>query len=66
MRVVDVTQGSPEWLAARLGKVGASMVADVTARTKTGWGASRESLKARLVVERLTGKLTETYVNAAM
>jgi putative phage-type endonuclease len=51
---------------ARLGKVGASMVADVTARTKSGWGASRANLAARLVAERLTGNLTETFTNDAM
>lgn len=66
MRTVDCEQGSDEWRMARLGKVGASMVADATARTKTGWGASRANLAARLVAERLTGKLTETFVNDAM
>jgi putative phage-type endonuclease len=66
MRVVDCEQGSDEWRMARLGKVGASMVADATARTKTGWGASRANLAARLVAERLTGNLTESLVNDAM
>lgn len=66
MRVVDCEQGSDEWRLARLGKVGASMVADATARTKTGWGASRANLAARLVAERLTGNLTESFTNDAM
>lgn len=66
MRTVDVIQGSDEWRLARLGKVGASMVADATARTKTGWGASRANLAARLVAERLTGNLSETFTNDAM
>ncbi len=66
MRVVDVEQGSEEWKLARLGKVGASMVADATARTKTGWGASRANLAARLVAERLTGALQDSFVNDAM
>jgi len=66
MRVIDVEQGTPEWFAARLGKVGASMVADATARTKTGWGSSRANLAARLVAERLTGNLTETFKSEAM
>lgn len=66
MRIIDVEQGSEAWRLARLGKVGASMVADATARTKTGWGASRANLAARLVAERLTGNLTETFTNAAM
>lgn len=52
---------------ARLGKVGASMVADATAKLKSGgWGASRANLMAQLVAERLTGCLTETYVSAPM
>ena len=66
MRVVDCEQGTDEWRMARLGKVGASMVADATARTKTGWGASRANLAARLVAERLTGILSESFVNDAM
>lgn len=66
MKVLDVEQGSDEWRIARLGKIGASMVADATARTKTGWGASRANLAARLVAERLTGNLTETFTNDAM
>lgn len=66
MRVIDVEQGTDEWRLARLGKVGASMVADVTARTKTGWGASRANVAARLVAERLTGTLTDGFTNDAM
>lgn len=66
MRTVDVEQGSEAWRMARLGKIGASMVTDATARTKTGWGASRANLIARLVAERTSGRLTETYVSPAM
>lgn len=66
MRVIDCEQGSEEWRLARLGKLGASMIADATARTKTGWGASRANLAARLVAERLTGNLSESFVNDAM
>lgn len=66
MRIIDCEQGSDEWRLARLGKIGASMVADATARTKTGWGASRANLAARLVAERLTGNLTESFTNDAM
>lgn len=61
-----ILQGSPEWFAARLGRVTASRICDVTARTKTGWGASRANYMAQLIVERLTGKPTESYTNAAM
>lgn len=59
-------QRSPEWFAARLGKVTASRVADVIARTKTGWGASRANYAAQLVAERLTGVAADSYTNAAM
>lgn len=59
-------QGSPEWLAARAGSLGASQVADALARTKSGWGASRANILAMLVRERLTGKPTETFCSAAM
>ena len=59
-------QRTDEWFAARLGKVTASRVADVVAKTKTGYGASRENYMAQLICERLTGKPTEMFSNAAM
>lgn len=59
-------QRSPEWFAARLGKVTASRVADVIATTKSGWGASRANYAAQLVAERLTGVPGESFTNAAM
>jgi putative phage-type endonuclease len=61
-----VEQRSPEWFAQRLGKVTASRIADVCARTKTGWGAGRKNYMAELVAERLTGVKTEGFTNAAM
>jgi len=61
-----IEQGTPEWHAARLGKVTASRMADVIAKTKTGWGASRANYMAELVAERLTGNPTEGFMNAAM
>lgn len=64
--MADVEQGSPEWLALRLGKVTASRVADVVAKTKAGWGASRANYMAQLVAERLTGTVTPAFTNAAM
>lgn len=62
----SAAQGSDAWLKIRLGKVTASRVSDVVARTKTGWGASRANYAAQLVVERLTGEPQESYQNAAM
>src|SRR5574343_2033079 len=59
-------QRTTEWLAARLGKVTASRVADVMAKTKSGYSASRQNYMAQLISERLTGKQAETFNNAAM
>jgi putative phage-type endonuclease len=59
-------QGSPEWKAARLGRVTASRVADAVAKTKTGWGASRANYMAELIAERLTGEAAEGFTSAAM
>ncbi|MDB5606677.1 MAG: hypothetical protein JWP25_3577 [Bradyrhizobium sp.] len=61
-----IVQGTAEWHAIRLGKVTASRIADVVARTKTGWGASRANYMAELIAERLTGTPAETYSNAIM
>jgi hypothetical protein len=62
----EIIQGSAEWHQIRLGKVTASRVADVVARTKSGYGASRANYAAQLIAERLTGVPAESYVNAAM
>jgi len=62
----EMIQGSDEWKAIRLGKVTASRVSDVVAKTKTGYGASRANYAAQLIAERLTGVPAESYINAAM
>jgi len=62
----EIIQGSTEWFYQRLGKVTASRVADVIAKTKTGYSASRDNYMAQLVVERLTFTKQEFYTNAAM
>lgn len=59
-------QRSDEWFAARLGKVTASRVADLMAKTKSGPSASRGNYMADLIVERLTGIRPEGFTNAAM
>jgi putative phage-type endonuclease len=59
-------QRTEEWFAARCGKVTASRVADIIAKTKTGYSASRENYLAQLVCERMTGKPAESYSNSAM
>lgn len=62
----DIAQGSEAWFALRVGKVTASRVSDVIAKTKTGWGASRANYMAELIAERLTGTAAQSYTNAAM
>jgi putative phage-type endonuclease len=59
-------QRTDEWHQARLGKVTASRIADVMAKTKTGYGASRANYMADLLVELLSGRPGDYYQNAAM
>ena len=61
-----IEQRTDEWFAARIGKVTASRVADVIAKTKTGYSATRDNYMAQLVCERLTGQKGESFTNAAM
>ena len=61
-----IIQRSAQWFAARCGSLGASQLADALAKTKSGWGASRANLRAKLVVERLTGQQEESFTSAAM
>jgi putative phage-type endonuclease len=56
-------QGTPEWFAARLGRVTASRIADVMMKPTT---AGYQNYRAQLVCERLTGQPTETFTSAAM
>lgn len=56
-------QGSPEWLLEKCGYASASSFSDILAK---GEGKSRSTYLRRIVVERLTGKPTETYSNQHM
>jgi len=62
----EIIQGTDEWRQLRLGRVTASRVADVIAKTKSGYSASRANYMAQLIAERLTGVVAESYTNAAM
>lgn len=63
MTIIDVPQRSPEWFAARLGRLTASRASDMLAIGKAG----RKNLTAQLVCERLTGQPQEdAFVSAAM
>jgi len=61
-----IEQRSDAWFEARIGKVTASRVADVIAKTKTGYSATRDNYMAQLVCERLTGEKGDSFTNAAM
>jgi len=59
-------QRTEDWYKARLGKVTASRVADILAKTKSGYSASRDNYMAQLICERLTNTQAESFTNAAM
>lgn len=61
-----IIQGTPEWFAARAGKVTASRVADVIAKTKSGYSASRQNYAAELLCERLTGICEPGFTSGPM
>jgi len=64
MKVLSMPQGSPEWLAARAGKVTASRISDVMAAKTT---AAYKNYQAQIVAEILTGQPQESgFTNAAM
>ncbi len=62
----QIEQGTQEWLELRKGKVTASKVADVLAKTKTGVSASRGNYLIELAIQRVTGVIEESFTNAAM
>jgi len=53
MKVINAVQGTPEWLAARAGRVTASMISNVLMKPET---AGFRDYQAQLVAEILTGK----------
>ncbi len=61
-----IEQRTEEWFIQRLGKVTASRVGDVIAKTKSGPSASRDNYATQLVLERLTNKQGEFFTNSAM
>lgn len=65
MKKIECEQGSPEWLAARLGVPSASQFSKIV----TGKGGKSTQLEAyinQLVAEELTGETTLVYVNEHM
>lgn len=59
-------QRTEEWFSKRLGKVTASNLHKVLAKTKTGYGADRGHYLTQLVLERITGNKAEGYTSTAI
>lgn len=59
-------QRTDEWFDARLGKVTASALHKVLAKTKTGPGAERGNYITQLVLEIIKGQKEDSFSNAAM
>ncbi len=59
-------QGTLEWKLEKLGHVSAGSVSDILATTKSGESKMRDNYKWRLITERITGQVQESYVNDAM
>jgi putative phage-type endonuclease len=65
-RISAIQQGTEEWHQLRLGKVTASRVADILAKTKSGASASRGNYLIELALQRVTKTIEESYSNSAM
>ena len=61
-----IEQGSDAWFEQRRGKVTASRISDVMAKTKSGPSASRVNYAAEIIAERLTGKVADGFDTPAM
>jgi len=62
VKVIDAPQGSPEWFAARAGKVTASRISDVLAKGRAGApSATRAAYLGELIAETLTGQPANAF-----
>lgn len=67
IEIINCEQGSPEWHAARAGIVTASEFATVLAKGRGGGESkTRRTYMLRLLGERLTGEVAESYSNGHM
>jgi hypothetical protein len=66
--IIDAPQRSPDWYAARVGRLTGSRADDMLAMTKKGEeGAPRRNLRVQLVIERITGQpMDDGYQSARM
>lgn len=60
-----IEQGSIEWKMLRAGNATASRIADIIAKTKSGYSTSRDNYMTELVIERF-GVISEGFTNSAM
>lgn len=63
MEILNIEQRSDEWYKARIGSIGGSSIADVTAG---GTGKTRKNLLYRMAGEILSGEKYQGYQNADM
>jgi len=62
MKTIDAPQGSPEWFAARAGRVTASRISDVLAKGRSGApSATRAAYLGELIAETLTGQPANAF-----
>lgn len=61
-----IEQGTAAWRDLRLGQVSSSRVAEIVARTKSGYSASRANYMAQLLCERLTGTVADGFTSPTM
>lgn len=66
MSNATIQQGTEAWHISRLGKCTASRVADVIAKTKSGYSTSRKNYAVELALERITKRRQEGFSSAAM
>lgn len=62
----QMQQGSEGWVKVRLGRVTASRISDLMAKTKSGWGAGRRNYMSDLVIEILTGAPIDHFKSKEM
>lgn len=65
--IIGVPQGSPEWMALRIGKIGGSRVGDLLTEGRGGAESlTKRKYKNELIRERLTHRKLDTYKTPAM
>ena len=63
----DIAQGSREWMALRVGKIGGSRISDLLTEGRGGAESlTKRKYKNELIRERLTGRKLDTYKTPAM